>query len=273
MAVALETGWRPEADIVFHVVSSEEDGGLGSFAALSQDADFAGAIIPEPTGMKVVCAHAGSLHFKGRLRGRAAHAALRLEGSSAIDRYIPVHAAIRAHEVEVNSEVRHPLLSRLPLPCPVEVGQLQAGNWTAEVPDLLSFAGRLGYPLGVTEGEARSRFESRLHEASDESGPLLELEWPAGFAPGETSSSAPLVQLTGECLAAERGTEPEDPEGVPWGADMNQYTARHIPTVMLGPTGIERAHAANEAVGVAELAELSRVFVRIFMRFSTLSAK
>ena len=62
-------------------VSSEEDGGLGTFAELERDAAFDAALIPEPTGWSVVCAQAGALTFRGVVPGRAAHAATRLEGA------------------------------------------------------------------------------------------------------------------------------------------------------------------------------------------------
>ena len=46
-------------------VASEEDGGLGAFAALERDAAFDACLIPEPTGFDVVCAQAGALTFAG----------------------------------------------------------------------------------------------------------------------------------------------------------------------------------------------------------------
>ena len=68
---ALEDG--PE--VVLQCVASEEDGGLGTFAALERDAAFDAALIPEPTGFDVVCAQAGALTFRLAVPGRAAHAA------------------------------------------------------------------------------------------------------------------------------------------------------------------------------------------------------
>jgi acetylornithine deacetylase len=84
-------------EVVLWCVSSEEDGGLGTFAALERDDAFDACLIPEPTGFAVVCAQAGALTFRGTVRGRGAHAAMRLVGRSAIDRYIAVHAALAAH--------------------------------------------------------------------------------------------------------------------------------------------------------------------------------
>ena len=91
---------------MLQAVASEEDGGLGTFAALERDAAFDAALLPEPTGLRVVCAQAGALTFRGVVRGRSAHAAERLAGCSAIDRYVRVHAALAAHETAVNARRR-----------------------------------------------------------------------------------------------------------------------------------------------------------------------
>ena len=85
---------EPGCEAVLQAVSAEEDGGLGAFAALEADARFDACLIPEPTGFDVVCAQAGALTFSGEVRGRGAHAALRLEGASAIDAYVEVHPAL-----------------------------------------------------------------------------------------------------------------------------------------------------------------------------------
>lgn len=89
-------GAQLPGDVVLHAISSEEDGGLGTFAELQRDDRFAACLIPEPTELEIVCAHGGALTFTGVVRGRTAHAALRLEGLSAIDRYVPIHAALHA---------------------------------------------------------------------------------------------------------------------------------------------------------------------------------
>ena len=46
-------------EVVLQAVSSEEDGGLGTFAALERDAAFDAALLPEPTALRVVCARPG----------------------------------------------------------------------------------------------------------------------------------------------------------------------------------------------------------------------
>jgi acetylornithine deacetylase len=62
-------------------------------------------------------------------------------------------------------------------------------------------------------------------------------------------------------VAAERGEARV--AGVPWGADMRLYTARGIPTAMVGPTGIELAHAVDERVRIDELLAVARIAARV----------
>jgi acetylornithine deacetylase len=241
-------------EVVLQLVASEEDGGLGAFAALERDAAFDACLIPEPTGFVVVCAQAGSLIFRGTVRGRAAHAAERLSGASAIDAYIPVHAALAEHERALNAEVEHPLMRELRLPYPVSVGLLNAGEWPSTVPDRLTFEARLGVRVGEDPAAARAALEAAL--------PDVEIEWSGGaFAPGETPPDHPWVQHVRNAVLAE-GFEARL-GGVPWGADMRLYTARGIPTVMVGTSGIELAHAVDEHVRLDEVEALSRIIARV----------
>jgi acetylornithine deacetylase len=240
-------------EVVLQLVASEEDGGLGAFAALERDARFDACLIPEPTGFVVVCAHAGALMFRGTVRGRAAHAAERLAGASAIDAYIPVHAALAKHERAINADVEHPLMRELRLPYPISVGLLDAGEWPSTVPDRLTFEARLG--MGVEEDPvtARAALEAAL--------PGVEIEWIGGaFAPGETDPDHAWVRRVRDAVAAEGLAAKLG--GVPWGADMRLYTARGIPTVMVGTSGIELAHAVDERVRLDEVEALSRIIAR-----------
>jgi len=126
-ALAALGGRAPHGEVVLVAVASEEDGGLGAFAALERDAAFDACLIPEPTGFELVCAQAGALTFEGVVPGVAAHAAHRLEGVSAIDRYLPVHQALADHERALNAEVVLPLMRALDLPYPLLVLRIEAG--------------------------------------------------------------------------------------------------------------------------------------------------
>src|SRR3954453_9422087 len=154
-------------EAVLLAVASEEDGGLGTFAALERDAAFDACLIPEPTAFDVVCAQAGALTFEGTVHGVAAHAAHRLEGVSAIDRYLPVHAALGALERELNTGVAHPLMRALELPYPLLVGRVRAGEWPSSVPDRLVFEGGAPGRVGEAPADARGAVEAAVAAAAD----------------------------------------------------------------------------------------------------------
>lgn len=257
----------PPGDVVLHAVAGEEDGGVGAFAALRRDADFAGCVIPEPTDRAVVCATAGALTFRVRITGRAAHASRRGDGVSAIDRFLPVYRALAALEVDLNTAVDHPLMARHNLPYPLSVGRLSAGEWASTVPDELVCEGRLGVPVGRTVESVRAEFERVVREASQSSGPPAEVAWSGGqFAPAETPTTHPLVQLVQDGIVAVTGGRAEL-AGVPYGTDLRHYTGHGIPTVLYGPGSIEQAHAVDEYVPLADLVGCARVLARLAARF------
>ena len=251
---------------VVQCVSSEEDGGLGTFAALERDAAFDAALIPEPTGFDVVCAQAGALTFHGTIAGRSAHAAQRLEGCSAIDRYIAVHAALAEHERRVNADVAHPLMRELGLPYPLLVGRVTAGTWSSQVPDRLEFEGRVGVRIGEPPADARAALEAAVATALDDGEAPAEIAWTGGsFASAETAPEHPWVALVRGALGDELG-RPARTVGVPWAADMRLFTARGIPCTMAGTHGIELAHAVDEHVALSDLEALARTLVRVLLR-------
>jgi acetylornithine deacetylase len=239
----------PGPEVVLLAVSSEEDGGSGAFAALERDAAFDAALVLEPTGFDVCCAQAGALTFTGRIPGVAAHAAARLEGVSALDRYVRVHAALTAHERRLNTGVRDPLMATLPLPYPLSVGRIAGGEWPSSVPDLVEFEGRVGVRIGEDPGEARAAFEAAVAAAC----PEADVAWTGGqFASGATDPGHPWARRV---LAASGGAA----VGVAYGADMRHFTAKGVPTVMCGTPGFERAHAVDEYVEIADIERLVEV--------------
>jgi acetylornithine deacetylase len=262
---ALRTAGAATPEVVLQCVSSEEDGGLGTFAELQRDAAFDAALIAEPTGFDVVCAQAGALTFRCVIPGRTAHAAHRLAGCSAIDRYVRVHAALAALERRVNADVEHPLMRGLELPYPLLVGRVSGGDWPSQVPDRVEVDGRLGVPVGVDAAAARAQLEAAVVDALDDGEAPAEVRWTGGaYLPAETPADHPWAVRVAEAVGEELG-RPARVAGVPWGADMRLFGARGIPCVMAGPSGIERAHAVDEWVAVDELVALARVVVRLLL--------
>jgi acetylornithine deacetylase len=244
----------PGREVVLHCVSSEEDGGQGCFAELERDSEYAACLITEPTGFETVCAQGGSLTVSGRIGGVAAHAAERLHGRSAIDAYIPVHQALAGHERMLNADVEDELMRELELPYPLVVGTLKAGEWASTVPDHLEFSCRLPVRVGEAFEEAVAGMRAAV-------GPGVELEVGGGrFHAARTDTNHPFARLVREVAGGGFA-------GVPWGADMRLWTAKGIPTVMCGTHGIERAHAVDEYVEIADTERLAGVVRQVVERF------
>ena len=85
-------------EIIIAAVPSEEDGGQGMLAAIRAGVTGDLAIITEPTGLDVVIAHAGAITFRLTVPGRAAHASVRREGVSALDKLQILVKALKADE-------------------------------------------------------------------------------------------------------------------------------------------------------------------------------
>jgi len=244
----------PGREVVMHCVSSEEDGGQGCFAELERDSEYAACLITEPTGFDVVCAQGGSLTVVGEVHGKAAHAAERLHGRSAIDAYLPVHEALADHERALNADVADELMRAIELPYPLVVGTIRAGEWASTVPDRLTFTCRLPVRVGETFEEAVAAMQQAV-------GPDVELRVDGGrFHAARTDENDPFAQLVREVAGGGFA-------GVPWGADMRLWTAKGIPTVMCGTNGIERAHAVDEYVEVADVERLAGVVRQVVERF------
>jgi acetylornithine deacetylase len=244
----------PGREVVLHCVSSEEDGGQGCFAELERDSEYDACLITEPTGFATVCAQGGSLTVIGEVDGVAAHAAERLHGRSAIDAYLPIHASLADHERKLNAAVADDLMRELELPYPLVVGTLTAGTWASTVPDRLTFSCRL--PVRVGES-----FEEALAGMRAAAGPDVRLTIDGGrFEAAKTDVGHPFAQRVREVAGGGFA-------GVPWGADMRLWTAKGIPTVMCGTSGIERAHAVDEHVEIAEVERLAAVVQNVVERF------
>ena len=143
------------APFAVHGVIGEEDGGLGAFATLQRGHTGAACVIPEPTGLQLIVANAGSLTFRIEVPGLATHGSTAYAGVSAVDAYLPIHTALTDLAQRRNTEVE-PLLAHLPVAYPLSVGRLRAGDWPSSVPDRLVAEGRYGLRIDEDPTVARA---------------------------------------------------------------------------------------------------------------------
>jgi acetylornithine deacetylase len=272
-----DSGVPVAGSIQLQSVIGEEDGGLGTFATLQRGHRGDAAIVCEPTGLDLVPANAGALTFTVRVPGRSAHACVRLQGVSAIEKYLEIHRALLQLEHERNSNVAHPLLGKLDLPYALSIGRVQAGNWSSSVPETLVFEGRIGVAMGESSQQVREQFERTLGALAEADPWLrdhpLEIVWSGGqFESSEIAPDHPLVALCGQCIQQVCGRVPLV-KGEPYGSDLRLLiNGAGIPALLLGPGDIACAHMPDERLSVAELLQAARIYILLALRYLQASA-
>jgi acetylornithine deacetylase len=278
----LDSGVRLLGRLSVASVVGEEDGGTGTLATILRGHTADGAVVIEPTQLAVIPAQAGSLMFRLIVPGFSAHGCVREEGVNAIEKFLPLFAALRQLEAErcgvvagaseVAGDPHAQLFARYRLPWPIEIGTLRAGDWASSVPDRLVAEGRLGVAIGEEPAAARRALEEALARAAAADSWLAEhppeVEWWGGrFDPAVTDLADPVV-TTLEAAAASITGAPPLIEGVTYGADMRLLVnVGGIPTVLFGPGDVRVAHMPDEYVPIDQLRTAAETLVLAAIRF------
>lgn len=265
-------GVRLRGRLLLQSVIGEEDGGVGTLAALLRGYTADAAVIMEPTELRVAPAQAGALNFRLTVPGLAAHGCVREEGVSAIEKFMPVYAALMELERARNAGLRDPLFARYALPYALCVGTLRAGTWASSVAESLTCEGRFGVMVGEDVAAARGLLEQAVAQAA-QADPWLRahpptVEWWGGqFAPASIAADHPIAACVSDAFAAAAG-RPARLEGMTYGADMRLLVhVGQTPTVMFGPGDVRVSHRPDEYVPVADLVDATRTLALAALRF------
>jgi acetylornithine deacetylase len=261
VAAVRRAGVPLRGDLLLACVPGEEDGGLGTYATLRRGWRADCCVLPEPTGLDIVPANGGALTFRLTVPGRATHASRRTEGVSAVEKFVPVLAALERLERRRNADV-DPLLARWPIAYPLSVGRVEAGDWASSVPDLLVAEGRLGVALDEPVAVARQALEDAVAEvcAGDPwlaEHPVTVQWWGGQFASGRLPADSDLAERVGRAHRR-AGGGPQESWAAPYGSDLRLLAAAGVATLHYGPGDSALAHAADERVPVAQVHTAAR---------------
>jgi acetylornithine deacetylase len=249
---------RLQGELIVAFVPSEEDGGQGTLAAIRAGATGDMCVIPEPSSLDVVIAHAGAITFRLTVPGRAAHASRRMDGVSALDNLGDLVRALEADEARRNAAETGPLMTALGLPYPTIIGTVAGGEWASTVMDRVVADGRYGVRLGQAPQDAEAELRACIAEACA-AHPFLR-DHPATveivgarFASARVPGDHPLPVGLAAITKAVTGRRPKL-LGVPYGADMRLFIGvGDTPCVIFGPGDVRLAHGADERVPLAEV--------------------
>ena len=113
-----DLGLGLRGDVTVAATVGEENGGLGALSTVLRGYRADAALITEPTRLALVPAQGGSLVFRLKIPGRSAHAAVRDEGVSALEKFVPIFENLRELEQERNGVLSHPLYVTYVTKCP-----------------------------------------------------------------------------------------------------------------------------------------------------------
>jgi acetylornithine deacetylase len=258
--------------LMIQSVIGEEDGGVGALATVLRGHTADAAVIMEPTELKIGPAHSGALAFSVRVPGKSAHACVREEGVSAIEKFIPLFNGLRALEGQRNEAIDDPLYSRYRIPYPINIGTVQGGAWPGSVPESLEFQGRVGVVVGERVEDARRSVEEAIARVADADPWMREyrpvVDWSGyQFDPASIPVDHPLVEAVKEAYTEATG-EAAQLEGMTYASDMRHLVnAGRTPTLLFGPGDVRNAHGPDEYVEIDELIAAARTLALTALRF------
>ena len=252
-------GLQPARDVVLESVIGEESGGIGTLTTLVNGYTADAAIIMEPTALALCPVQSGALTFRLKIRGKAAHAALKKSGVSAIEKLLPIMQALEALEKKRHAAYSNELFDDPQCIAPISIGTVHGGDWHSSVLETLALEGRMGVFPGESTAQAQHAFEQAIRQAAAGDAWLAEhpplVEWFEGqFESGQTAIDSPIIKTLTASHTQVCGQRPKV-QGVTYGSDLRLFTNHaRIPAVLYGPGNVRQAHAVDEFI------ELEQVF-------------
>lgn len=245
---------RPQAtEVIFAGVVDEENAQAGSRALVARGLKAALAIVGEPTRLKVVTAHKGSLWLRLETHGKSAHGARPGLGRNAVHAMARIVDALETDYAASLRKRRHVLLG---FPT-VSVGTIHGGTQPNIVPDTCAITIDRRTLPGETEIGVRREITTFLERrklkatfASEKLAPCLPLE---------TDPHLPFVRRFLRCNRQRK------PAGVHFFCDAAVLAEGGIPSVVFGPGDIAQAHTPDEWISLAALEQGKMLLLRFLL--------
>ena len=254
----VEAGIKPPRTIAFAGAVDEESLFEGS-RNLASHVEVEAAVIAEPTTLQVIRAHKGVVRFDLVVKGKAAHSAKPYLGVNAISKMARLIIDVEEQLGSVYAGMSDALLGNPSL----NFGVIEGGTQVNFVPDGCRVAVDCRLIPGQTPEEVLESFRGVVAGArKDDSELSAVVEAPffvcAALGTAEdaavVSSAADACRaVLGECTVA----------GVPFATDGSSFSELGVPTIVLGPGSIDRAHGAVEWVECDQVLQASEIYQRI----------
>ena len=257
----LEEGVSLPRGCLLAATADEEFGMSGARLLVGSGLAFAGAIVGEPTALKIVAAHDGQMYVTITAHGKAAHTSSPQHGVNAIYAMNEVINVLRGRSGSVYPQRQHPLCGAPKL----TVSIIQGGASEHIVPDRCEIAIDCRVIPGETCQQMLEEIKRWLIEDLDAViGRGIEFAVPHKTVPPmETPKDHPLIrglhQAAGHVMGDAQVT------GVPYNTDASHYATAGIPCVVFGPGDIAQAHSVTEFVEIEQVAAAVEILKRFLV--------
>lgn len=254
-AALASRGEQPNAEIWIAATADEEHAYRGVLK-LCEGLRAEGAVVSEPTSMRLVIATKGCLRFRLHTRGRAAHSSKPELGVNAIVQMARLIQALEEDAAGFRLR-RHPLVG-----APTSnVGLIRGGTQVNMVPD----ACWIEVDRRLIPGESLENVLRHYGQLVARIDAGAWMETTLTDEPLQTPEGARVAAVAARLLA-DMGLNPA-PAGVPYGSDASKLTRAGIPSIVVGPGSIDQAHAAVEWVDCAEVERAAEFYRRMMLEF------
>ena len=253
-------GGLPSGRLVVAAVADEEHASLGA-DALVRDHAADGAVVTEPTDLRMATCHKGFEWVEVETRGRAAHGSRPADGRDAILRMGRFLALLAAVDAGLAAGPAHPLLG----PASLHASTIEGGRELSVYPDRcrLTFERRtlLGEAPDAGLAEARGILDALARDDPEFEGSARPI---FTRPPHELTAGDPLCRAMARVL--ERRGEVAEPTGMSFWTDAAILARAGTPAVLFGPRGAG-LHSREEYVEIDSVLACRDVLVDLARDF------
>jgi len=240
-------------DVLIAAVADEEHASLGTSDLIGRYR-VDGAIVTEPTSLRICLAHKGFVWLSVTIEGRAAHGSQFSEGIDANVRLGGFLVRLGRLATELSARSPHPLVGPPSLHVALLAGGTGMSTYAASATARLE---RRTVP-GETTAQVVAEIQQLIHATTRED-PTFKASLAVDLVRDafEVAPDRAIVRVLAEGATAVLGEPPRYVGENPW-MDSALLAAAGIETVVMGPHGAG-AHARDEWVDLASVVQFARV--------------
>nr|MDO8133638.1 M20 family metallopeptidase [Candidatus Njordarchaeum guaymaensis] len=262
--VALKrSGVKLKGTLIFAGVSGEESGSPGTRRIVQRGPKADCAIVGEPTELKIAPTSKGMAIVRVTVRGITAHGSAPHEGVNSIQKATKIVSKMNEEFPRLYDAKAHHLLG----PPTLNIGVIRAGTQPNIVPDqCVMMIDRRTLPR-ETPDDLKAEFESVIASAKkDDSKVDADVNIDGIVLPAmDTPPDAPFVRCLRE--AVDEIYCKAEFIGLSGSTDGALLSTGGVPSVVLGPGEMNKAHSAEECVNLEEVIKATKIYAYTALRY------